>query len=148
MLATIGNKERKIPPAPRASSFGITLFPDDWASLANEQKLLDAPICAAAGLIRTTYPNIQVFDTQFLAALIAGKWNYERTKHWARRHDYANVDKLFVPVHEPAREHWTLIIVDFKAKFFVHYDPLGPRLEESWHRDEEFGSAPGAPRRS
>lgn len=130
--------ERNAIPFDRRLPFGVLMNPADWASLAADTQLYDAPVCAFSEHLHRISPALLILDTQWHRILTAPSipeapagYNYARVAHCLRSDKRCMEQYRYIaaPLHW-ANKHWTLIFADLHQKQFIHYDPLGAGYSE------------------
>jgi sentrin-specific protease 1 len=85
-------------------------------------KLIDARSQAA---VDATLPKCYFTQTNFYTKLAEGPsgYSYASVKRWTKKVDVFSKDLVIVPIHCHGN-HWTLAVINFKARRFEYYDSL------------------------
>jgi len=114
------------PPNTRGRSTGLAcLRPHIWLhdDVINASfHLLDARSQAA---IDATLPKCHFMETNFYTKLAEGAsgYSFASVRRWTRKVDVFTKDMIMVPIHCHGN-HWTLALINLKAKRFEYYDSL------------------------
>ena len=104
--------------------FNIEITTADLKTLENTEYLNDNIINYYFGMIvqRSANLNVFAFSTFFMDYLYLDKslYDYRSVARWSLKFNPFELDKLFVPIHEPL--HWTFIIIYFQKKVIHYYD--------------------------
>ena len=102
-----------------------TLRPMTWLNdevINLFMKLIDTRLQAA---VDATLPKCYFMQTNFYTKLAEGPsgYSYASVKRWTKKVDVFSKDLVIVPIHCHGN-HWTLAVINFKARRFEYYDSL------------------------
>ena len=110
-----------------ARGFNIEITYLNIQCLKNGRWLNDQIINFYFGMIvqRSVKHKCFAMNTFFMDKLVkdSNGYKYKNVKKWTKRFNPFELDKLFIPIHQPG--HWTLLVVYFKKKLVHYYDSMG-----------------------
>jgi Ulp1 family protease len=101
------------------------MAPTEWVSsdvLNAYMGLLE--LRASKMLLPTSSPKCKFFGSHLYELLTLPKYQFNSVLPYVRGVDIFSYDRVFFPVHQSEREHWVLVVADFKAQQLQLLDSL------------------------